>query len=217
MTKTAFRWLIELLVFAWFVFSVFASAVGVFKNDSPQLGLGVAVAAVVPIVLFFLWFVISPRFRDFVLSLDPRALTLAQTWRVVGFTFVVLYGFGVLPGLFALPAGWGDVTIGFTAPFAVWSLSNPGHRTSFILWQALGILDLVSAVSLGVTSPLIHPHGVGMTAMTVLPLSLIPTFLVPLLAIFHVICIAQARRWRESRIGALAPRGSGVVATVAAV
>jgi len=28
-----------------------------------------------------------------------------------------------------------------------------------------------------------------------LPLSLIPTFLVPLFLIFHVMCIAQARRW----------------------
>jgi hypothetical protein len=33
--------------------------------------------------------------------------------------------------------------------------------------------------------------------MTVLPLSLIPTFAVPLLFILHVICIAQARRWSE--------------------
>jgi hypothetical protein len=42
--------------------------------------------------------------------------------------------------------------------------------------------------------------------MTVLPLSLIPTFLVPMFLIFHVICIAQARAWEdvsgESRHGA---------------
>jgi hypothetical protein len=31
--------------------------------------------------------------------------------------------------------------------------------------------------------------------MTVLPLSLIPGFLVPLFLILHIICIAQARRW----------------------
>ena len=35
-----------------------------------------------------------------------------------------------------------------------------------------------------------------MVAMTVLPLSLIPTFLVPLFFILHLICIAQARAWR---------------------
>jgi hypothetical protein len=31
--------------------------------------------------------------------------------------------------------------------------------------------------------------------MTVLPLSLISTFGVPLMIILHVICIAQARQW----------------------
>jgi len=37
-----------------------------------------------------------------------------------------------------------------------------------------------------------------MGAMTVLPLSLVPTFLVPLFLIFHVICIAQARAWKNA-------------------
>jgi hypothetical protein len=31
--------------------------------------------------------------------------------------------------------------------------------------------------------------------MTRLPLSLVPTFLVPLYLIFHVVSIAQAKRW----------------------
>jgi hypothetical protein len=35
-----------------------------------------------------------------------------------------------------------------------------------------------------------------MGAMTVLPLSLIPTFFVPLFMMLHVICIAQARKWK---------------------
>jgi hypothetical protein len=32
--------------------------------------------------------------------------------------------------------------------------------------------------------------------MTVLPLSLIPTFAVPLVMMLHVICIAQAGQWK---------------------
>jgi hypothetical protein len=32
--------------------------------------------------------------------------------------------------------------------------------------------------------------------MTELPLSLIPTFLVPLFLMLHSICIAQARKWK---------------------
>lgn len=34
-----------------------------------------------------------------------------------------------------------------------------------------------------------------MVAMTVLPISLIPTFLVPLFPVIHIVCVAQARKW----------------------
>jgi len=47
--------------------------------------------------------------------------------------------------------------------------------------------------------------------MTVLPLSLIPTFLVPLYLILHVISIAQARRWplrRYATTGTVQPAGA---------
>ena len=53
------------------------------------------------------------------------------------------------------------------------------------------------AFTLGTIARLISPDGVGTGVMTVLPLSLIPTFAVPLLIMLHVLCIAQARQWTE--------------------
>ena len=40
-----------------------------------------------------------------------------------------------------------------------------------------------------------------LSAMTALPLSLIPAFFVPLLLILRVVCIAQARQWQTQRHG----------------
>ena len=117
---------------------------------------------------------------------------------MVGFTFVLLQARSILPAVFALPAGYGDMAIGASAAFAAWKLANPAHRNSFVLWQLLGITDLVVAVSVGTTAGLISPQGPTMAPMTVLPLSLIPTFLVPLFVILHVICIAQARSWKTA-------------------
>jgi hypothetical protein len=57
------------------------------------------------------------------------------------------------------------------------------------------MLDLVTAVTLGTTSRLINVGGLAADAMTVLPLSIVPTFLVPLFFIMHIIVIAQARHW----------------------
>ena len=184
------------LIAAWSLFALSASALHWFRNDANRVGLAVAFAAVVPILVFALWFATSEKFRQFTWSLNPQLLTLAQSWRIIGFTFVLLEARGVLPAIFALPAGYGDMAIGMTATFVAWKLTNPVHRNSFILWQLLGIADLVTAVSLGTTARVISPESPSMVAMTVLPLSLVPTFLVPLFLILHVICIAQARAWK---------------------
>jgi hypothetical protein len=188
------------LIGAWLIFSLAASALHLFRNDPSRPPLPLGVAALAPIVLFVLWFATSETFRRFTLALNPRTLTLAHAWRVGGFVFLVLYTYNILPGLFALPAGWGDIAIGATAPLVAVRLANPDHRKGFILWQVLGIVDLVMAVTLGATASLIDPHGIAASPMTVLPLSLIPTFGVPLLLIFHIICIAQARHWREQKV-----------------
>ena len=66
-----------------------------------------------------------------------------------------------------------------------------------MFWQILGITDLVTAITLGATAGMISPHEVPTALMTVLPMSLIPTFAVPLLIILHIICLAQARQWKE--------------------
>ena len=131
------------------------------------------------------------------MSLDPQALTIVQSWRIAGFAFVALYVYGFLPGIFANPAGWGDIFIGLTAPWVALKLTDPRHRSAFIAWNVLGMLDLVTAVALGTTSRLINAGELAADAMTVLPLSIVPTFLVPLFFIMHIIVIAQARRWPE--------------------
>ncbi len=192
------------LIAAWFVFSLVTSGLHLYENGTNAPPAAVGLAATTPIVAFLVWFAASAGFRRFVLSLNPRTLTLVQTWRVGGFTFLVLATYGLLPRLFAWPAGFGDMAVGVTAPLAALLLARPERRGSFLIWQLLGIADLVNAVALGTLAGVINPQGIPTQPMTVLPLSLIPTFAVPLLLILHLICIAQARRWpkREAaRIG----------------
>lgn len=183
------------LLAAWFVFSLSSSALHLYRNapNTPPIAFGIAV--VTPIALFLVWFRSSPGFRQFVLSLSPLTLTLVQTLRTAGIVFLALATYKILPAFFAWPAGWGDIAVGVTAPFAALWLANPKHRRSFIFWQVLGIYDLVQAVALGALAGVIDPHGIPTGAMTVLPMSYIPTFAVPVFFILHIICIAQARRW----------------------
>lgn len=183
------------LIAAWFIFALGAGALHWFNTQPNQPPLPLLLGVLVPITAFAVWYFTSQGFRQFVLGLNPQALTRVQAWRIVGFTFLALYTYGVLPGMFALPAGWGDVFIGATALVAAAKLARPEQRTGFITWQLLGISDLVIALSTGAGAGFIAPNGIPTSPMTALPLSLIPTFGVPLMLILHLICIAQARRW----------------------
>jgi hypothetical protein len=185
------------LVAAWFALALLASSLHGFKTEpnAPPLALGIAVLT--PILVFLFGYARSAGFRRFILSLNPRTLTFLHSWRIAGFIFLALYAAGRLPGIFALPAGLGDIAIGATAPLVALKLTNVNHRGGFILWQILGLLDLVIAITMGTLSRLISPEGTSTEIMTVLPMSLIPTFAVPLLAILHVACIAQAKHWKE--------------------
>ncbi len=54
------------LLAAWLVFSLFSSALHLYRNvpNTPPIALGLAVA--IPIVLFLVWLASSPGFRQFV-------------------------------------------------------------------------------------------------------------------------------------------------------
>lgn len=181
----------------WFLLALAGSLHGDFDSE-PQPPIPLGLAAVVPVAAFAICYATSAAFRHFVLSLDLRLLTLAQTWRVGGLVFVVLYLLGKLPGTFALPAGWGDFAIGITAPAVAWYGRPPFPRKAFVAWNVLGSLDLVLAVTLGVLASA-TPVGVLAGDVTTrpmgqFPLSLIPTFFVPLLLIFHLIALIRVRQ-----------------------
>jgi len=194
--------LTAVLLIVWLAISITASTLSIFHAGSkyavfPPIPLGLAV--LLPIAFFLLWFAVSRRFRQFALSLNPTVLTIAQTWRIGGIIFVTLQVFHILPAVFAQPAGWGDFSIGLTAPFVALYLARPRHKNTFIAWNIAGMIDLVNAITLGVlasTAVGVLRPSVSTDAMTMLPLSLIPTFVVPLLLIVHIISIAQAMGWQ---------------------
>ena len=201
---TKYGKLTAVLIAVWFLFALTASAFHLIRTGPNQPPIFLGLAALLPIVLFLLWFRVSPGFRQFSLTLNPRVLAWVHTLRLEGMVFLVLATYGILPRLFALSAGWGDITIGATALLVGAVLATPNHRNTFIIWNLLGMADLVSAVSLGALSTVIDPHGITTVAMTELPMSLIPTFGVPLFMMIHIICIAQALRWPARRYAPIA-------------
>jgi len=170
--------------------------------DSPPLPIFFGFA--IPLGVFFAAYFGWSAFREFVLGFDLRLAAAIQAWRWAGLGFLSLYAQGVLPGLFAFPAGLGDMAVGFTAPGIVLGLiRDPSFATrrKYVIWNMLGVLDLVVAVSMGtICSGFLHglTGNVTTSPMSSLPLVIIPAFLVPFFIMLHFTSLSQARRLARS-------------------
>jgi hypothetical protein len=191
---------VTLVLTTWFLLVVSLGAFGAFVARPGKPPIPIAIGVGVPLVLFFAWLRFSQSFREFVLSLDLRLIAGMQAWRWAGLGFLSLYAYNVLPAIFALPAGLGDMAIGVTAPWVILGLvRQPAFAASaaFIRWNVLGILDLVMALSIGTLSGILStgaPGEITTAPMQTLPLLLIPAFLVPLFLMLHSAALLQSRR-----------------------
>jgi hypothetical protein len=196
---------VSLVLVAWFLLVVSLGALGAFVAPPGMPPVAIAIGVGAPLLLFFATLRLSQSFRDFVLSLDLRLIAGIQAWRLAGLGFLSLYAYNVLPAIFALPAGLGDMGIGFTAPWVILALvRQPGFATSaaFIRWNVLGILDLIIALTTATLSAMLStgaPGEVSVAPMATLPLLLIPAFLVPLFLMLHTAALMQSRRMIRSR------------------
>lgn len=185
---------------AWLGAVFLLGAHGAFVGSAGSPPLPIFFGFALPLAAFFAAYFRWRAFREFVLSADLRLVATMQAWRWAGLGFLSLYAHGVLPGLFAFPAGLGDMAVAFAAPWMVLGLvRHPSFATSrrFVVWNIMGIIDLVVAVSLGtICSGFIHglTGSVTTSAMAQLPLVLVPAYLVPFFIMLHFTALSQARR-----------------------
>nr|BFE78706.1 hypothetical protein GCM10020093_013070 [Planobispora longispora] len=182
------------LSIAWFAAALGAGALGAFRTAPGAPPVAIGLAAGLPPLAALALALGSPRFRAWAGRLDLRFLTLLQTSRIAGLAFLALTAVHALPGGFAVPAGLGDVAIGLTAPLVALFVIGRSDRL-YVAWTALGIADLVTAVTLGVLhsdSPAGVLYGdVGTDLMAALPMSLIPAFGVPFTLVAHILALVN--------------------------
>ena len=188
----------------WFVLVFLLGTAGAFVRPLESPPLPILLGFAILLVVFAVAYLGSRAFRALVLGTDLRFLTATQGWRAGGLGFLALYAHGVLPGLFAWPAGLGDIAIGITAPWVALALvrrSRFAASRRFVAWNLFGILDLIVAVSTGVLSSGFIAGlagNVSTAPMAQMPLVLIPAYFVPLFIMFHVAALLQSRRSRFS-------------------
>jgi len=133
-------------------------------------------------------------------------LEYPQVFRVGGVVFLIAMALHHLPAVFALPAGLGDIAAGIAAPLAARQLARGTGRRAALWFNAFGLADLVTALTLGALTgyQLIHVTP-SAAALSELPLALVPTVGVPLLLALHITSVRALHRAPRAPQPAAAP------------
>jgi hypothetical protein len=171
----------------WFIGVLWIGVPG--NISTPLLG----AAVLIPVTVFSVIGFGSSVGRGRLQSAPLPALIALNVIRILGVLFVLLYAAKRLPAPFAPVAGWGDIAIGAAAlPIALWVARQPDTaRGALLIWNSLGLADLVIAVSLGALSA---PGSIRVffddpssALIASIPWILIPCFLVPSLSFVHLV------------------------------
>lgn len=188
-----------LLLIGWFVVTSVLAWLGAYQGGADRIPT-IQFGLLVPILVGALLIWRSPTAARVIDAVPQQWLVGAQLYRVLGFVFVVLWAAGSLPGLFALPAGLGDLAVGLLAPIVAWAYArHPSEHTGSVLaWNLFGIADLAVALATGFMTALSPFQVFAFDAPNVLidrfPLVLVPVFLVPLSIVLHMASLAKLRR-----------------------
>jgi hypothetical protein len=195
----------------WLGVAIFLGASGrlAFSPNSPVPLVGVLFA--VPLLTVGLLALFRKKVRATLLEIPLELLVGLNAMRVIGTLFLLDFIAGSLKGPFPFFAGFGDIITGVVAISLAMRIARSKELSDRTIarWNLFGVLDLIVAVGLGITSAagsplqLIHA-GVGSQAMQYLPLCLVPSVLVPFYLLTHVIVAAQLRQRSKSTHGRLA-------------
>ena len=174
---------ITFILLAWLTLASIAGAtgrVGALQPPVPQL---IVLGLTVILLALERW---DGWFREWVAATDTRAFVAIHVTRLaVGVAFLVLGREGRLPLAFSVPAGWGDVIVGFLAGSLVLGggVTSATRHKLYHAWNLLGLVDLLFVVASAARQAMANPDG--MAALLSFPMSLVPTFLVPILLASH--------------------------------
>jgi hypothetical protein len=189
-----------LILLGWLCFAVGLS--GGF-HDATAPAVAATVWTLTALVLLACW-KIGP-IKAFALNVDLRWLVLFHVTRFfAGVYFLVLCQRGQLPYGFARPAGWGDIVVAVLALAVLGATRTHFAKTLFLTWNTLGLIDIIFVVFSALRFGL--KDWQSMLALRELPLSLLPTFLVPLIIASHVLIFVRLAR---AGIGSQEPLGKG--------
>lgn len=182
---------VELALGIWFIVALVLGASGrvaLLRPPAPQI-LIVSLTALCLAAVFVLRSV-----REWANAVPIESLVALHVTRFVGFYFLYLANQGRMAREFAVLAGWGDIVVAVGALILLTIVPPPYDRALGIAraWNVFGLADILFVVATATRIALRNPES--MQELLRYPLSLLPTFLVPLIIVSHVLLFWRLRR-----------------------
>ena len=183
----------------WFAVAWSAAINGVFIPGASSLPV-LPMAIFLPLIIGAPLLLLSKRVGQVLDAMPASWLVALQLYRVFGAQWLAFWLHGTLPGVFALPAGTGDVLTGLfalPAAIAVAAGTVQGRRAA-MMWNIFGLADFAVAITMGlIITPgrfqLIVPDLPSIGA-GVYPNVLTPAFVVPSSILLHALSLRQLIR-----------------------
>lgn len=145
--------------------------------------------------------------RDWFLSdrLSQKWIVGLQLFRVIGGVFLIEMVMGNIPGIFAYPAGVGDIIAALVALVVLvkFRAENDIPKNALLLVIVVGMVDFMGAFFFGFTSSenpmqLFFPEV--RNNVVLFPTGMIPLFLVPYAIFFHMLSWLNYSKFESERV-----------------
>jgi hypothetical protein len=183
---------VVIILLIWCVLAALLGAIGLFASLHPPFPQVILFGLV---ALLLIAYGSSSEFRGWLSSVPLAWLVSVHVVRFVGFYFLWLHEHGQLPFAFAVLGGWGDIVVATLA--LVLLVLRPRSRAIYHIWNTLGLADILFVVITATRLALADPAS--MATLLRLPLSLLPTFIVPLIIFTHVVIFLRLKGERLNR------------------
>ena len=124
--------------------------------------------------------------KSWIYKINIKYLIAVHLSRFVGIYFLILYSQNLLPYDFAVKGGIGDIFVATTALLILVFVSSKNQIRDkiYLIWNTVGILDILFVVFTAGRIGMDSPQSIE--NLLKLPLSLLPTFLVPIIIFTHI-------------------------------